>query len=102
MGTRIVEKGRHKCHEYWPDPEFRFGNKMEFKGKEHDLVNRNEEITVEFVKQLYPDRKEAQESFRIIQLKVRRKSPIEGDNREFLVNHAWFKAWPDHGVPETA
>lgn len=42
------------------------------------------------------------ELYRIVQLRVTRTAPNSNFNRSFLVNHCWFLAWPDHGIPQTS
>ncbi|XP_066484004.1 tyrosine-protein phosphatase non-receptor type 3 isoform X2 [Tiliqua scincoides] len=75
MLTTLTERGRTKCHHYWPDPPdiMEYGN---FRVK-----CRSEDCTVAYV-------------FRemvIINIET---------EEEHIVTHLQYVAWPDHGVPD--
>ncbi|XP_052361824.1 tyrosine-protein phosphatase non-receptor type 9 [Oncorhynchus keta] len=78
MTTRVVERGRVKCGQYWPKEE----GTTEQHG--HFLV-RNTSI------QLYQD-------FRLSQLELYNSQT--GERRE--VSHYLYVSWPDFGVPKCA
>ncbi|XP_062987281.1 tyrosine-protein phosphatase non-receptor type 3 isoform X2 [Elgaria multicarinata webbii] len=75
MLTTLTERGRTKCHHYWPDPPdiMEYGN---FRVK-----CRSEDCTIAYV-------------FREIVV-----TNIETEE-EHTVNHLQYVAWPDHGVPD--
>ena len=98
MTTRKIEKGRQKCHDYWPAKK---GEIKVFQGS--FLDNRNDQITVEFV----DDQIKNNKAFSISLLKVTRKlkhvsSESNKNNCSFYLNHCWYTAWPDHGIPESS
>ncbi|XP_022093941.1 tyrosine-protein phosphatase 10D-like isoform X2 [Acanthaster planci] len=74
MVTQLVEKGRVKCHKYWPSLEkpVYFGN---------ILVTLLSEVK--------------------LQLWTVREFMIEKGEKRHQVRHFNFTAWPDHGVPDS-
>uniref|UniRef100_A0A7M4F728 protein-tyrosine-phosphatase n=1 Tax=Crocodylus porosus TaxID=8502 RepID=A0A7M4F728_CROPO len=75
MLTTLTERGRTKCHQYWPDPPeiMEYGN---FRVK-----CQSEDCTIAYV-------------FREMVL-----TNIETE-QEHIVTHLQYVAWPDHGVPD--
>ncbi|XP_077160165.1 tyrosine-protein phosphatase non-receptor type 3 isoform X3 [Paroedura picta] len=75
MLTTLTERGRTKCHHYWPDPPdiMEYGN---FRVK-----CRSEDCTIAYV-------------FREMVI-----TNIETEE-EHTVTHLQYVAWPDHGVPD--
>ncbi|XP_054846795.1 tyrosine-protein phosphatase non-receptor type 3 isoform X1 [Eublepharis macularius] len=75
MLTTLTERGRTKCHHYWPDPPdiMEYGN---FRVK-----CRSEDCTIAYV-------------FREMVI-----TKIETEE-EHTVTHLQYVAWPDHGVPD--
>ncbi|XP_016849973.2 tyrosine-protein phosphatase non-receptor type 3 isoform X2 [Anolis carolinensis] len=75
MLTTLTERGRTKCHPYWPDPPdiVEFGN--------FRIKCRTEDCTIAYV-------------FREILI-----TNIETEE-EHTVTHLQYVAWPDHGVPD--
>uniref|UniRef100_H3BBQ1 Protein tyrosine phosphatase non-receptor type 20 n=1 Tax=Latimeria chalumnae TaxID=7897 RepID=H3BBQ1_LATCH len=78
MMTREVERGRVKCHRYWP---VTLNNPMNVNGYQLFLVNY-----------------QVLESFIISIIKVTENET--GDTR--LVKHLQFTTWPDHGTPKSS
>ena len=78
MTTRVVERGRTKCGQYWPEVE---GNVMRFPNfsvANIQVVNDNDFITT---------------TLQITNVNT-------GESR--LVSHFQFSSWPDYGVPDSA
>ncbi|XP_007950133.1 tyrosine-protein phosphatase non-receptor type 3 [Orycteropus afer afer] len=75
MLTTLTERGRTKCHQYWPDPP----DVMEH-GSFH-IRCQSEDCTIAYV-------------FR--EMLVTNSETGE----EHTVNHLQYVAWPDHGVPD--
>ncbi|XP_042328260.1 tyrosine-protein phosphatase non-receptor type 3 isoform X3 [Sceloporus undulatus] len=75
MLTTLTERGRTKCHHYWPDPPdiVEYGN--------FRIKCRSEDCTIAYV-------------FREILI-----TNIETEE-EHTVTHLQYVAWPDHGVPD--
>ncbi|KAH0627091.1 hypothetical protein JD844_002489 [Phrynosoma platyrhinos] len=75
MLTTLTERGRTKCHHYWPDPPdiVEYGN--------FRIKCRSEDCTIAYV-------------FREIVV-----TNIETEE-EHIVTHLQYVAWPDHGVPD--
>uniref|UniRef100_A0A2P2I4C4 Tyrosine-protein phosphatase non-receptor type 9 n=1 Tax=Hirondellea gigas TaxID=1518452 RepID=A0A2P2I4C4_9CRUS len=78
MTTRVVERGRTKCSQYWPELE---GNCMRF--PEYSVANTDVLHDSDFITT----------TLRITEIK-------SGDSR--LVSHFQFSSWPDYGVPDSA
>lgn len=74
MLTQLVERGRTKCHRYWP-------------GTEPSVYG---DIAVEMIDE---NQKE--------DWTVREFSLSTADRRSRLVRHYQFTSWPDHGVPDS-
>ncbi|XP_008430883.2 tyrosine-protein phosphatase non-receptor type 3 isoform X1 [Poecilia reticulata] len=75
MLTTLTERGRTKCHQYWPHPP-------EVKDYGHLSVKcHSEECNLAYVTR---------------QFTLRHKKLAE----EFSVTHLQYVAWPDHGVPD--
>ncbi|XP_072565731.1 tyrosine-protein phosphatase non-receptor type 20 isoform X3 [Paramormyrops kingsleyae] len=77
MVTREVERGRVKCHRYWPE-------------KLHEILDTGRY-------QLILGNYQRQDYFYIRMIKMVEKE--SGDVH--LVRHLKFTAWPDHGVPRS-
>ncbi|XP_043194493.1 tyrosine-protein phosphatase non-receptor type 4-like isoform X1 [Amphibalanus amphitrite] len=75
MLTTLVEQGRVKCHQYWPDE----GQSMLF--GDFEVTTASEEVTENF-------------AFREITI----ISQETGEERH--ISHMQYVSWPDHGVPE--
>ncbi|XP_061445630.1 tyrosine-protein phosphatase non-receptor type 3 isoform X3 [Rhineura floridana] len=75
MLTTLTERGRTKCHQYWPDPP----DIMDY-GK-FRVKCRSEDCTIAYV-------------FREMVI-----TNIETEE-EHTVSHLQYVAWPDHGVPD--
>ncbi|KAM3928940.1 tyrosine-protein phosphatase non-receptor type 3 isoform 2-T2 [Leptodactylus fuscus] len=75
MLTTLTERGRTKCHQYWPDPPdvMEYGN--------FRVTCNSEDCTIAFV-------------FREIILTNKETG------EELPVSHLQYVAWPDHGVPD--
>ncbi|XP_072431675.1 tyrosine-protein phosphatase non-receptor type 3-like isoform X1 [Chiloscyllium punctatum] len=75
MLTTLAERGRVKCHQYWPDPPevCRYGN--------FHVTCHSEEYSIAYV-------------FREMTL-TNLETGLERD-----VSHLQYVAWPDHGVPD--
>ena len=107
MTTRCVERARTKCHQYWPTkkdgkiiyPKPAFGNSS---SNDQDVIsplnNNHHQITVVYVDELFVQPGQ----FEIHKLKVLWKDKNTDKKKSFYVNHCHFKAWPDHGIPDTA
>ncbi|XP_047737054.1 tyrosine-protein phosphatase non-receptor type 9 isoform X4 [Hyalella azteca] len=78
MTTRVVERGRTKCGQYWPEI---VGNTMRFPA-----------CTVTNI-EVHHDSDYITTTLRITDLK-------SGESR--LISHFQFSSWPDYGVPESA
>lgn len=78
MLTTIVERGRVKCHKYWPDLD----EEMTFEGG----------LSIRCVKETELDNKEtfAQREFEMT---------WNGEVRQ--ISQMAYLSWPDHGVPES-
>eukprot|EP00731_Ephydatia_muelleri_P029842 Em0021g365a len=75
MLTELVEKGRTKCHRYWPEP-----------GEPHMYGDINVE----------PVSEKAKEDWTIRELNVSQEKASR------TLHHLQYTSWPDHGVPDTA
>ncbi|XP_007498115.1 tyrosine-protein phosphatase non-receptor type 3 isoform X2 [Monodelphis domestica] len=75
MLTTLTERGRTKCHQYWPNPPdvVEYGN--------FRIKCQSEDCTIAYV-------------FREMSV-----TKIE-TGEEHIVTHLQYVAWPDHGVPE--
>ena len=103
MTTRKIEKMRPKCYDYWPTE---VGATVDFDGQDGYLNNKNDKITVT-CEEIKLKGMEAGNPFGVSVLKVERvNSELQKQGKKgkfdsvFYVNHCWFTAWPDHGVPE--
>ena len=106
MTTRCVERARTKCHQYWPTQKegkiiYPTVVKSNF-SNEQDIIsplnNNHHQITVVYVEELFVQPGQ----FEIHKLKVLWKDKNTDKKKSFYVNHCHFKAWPDHGIPDTA
>jgi len=106
MTTRCVERARTKCHQYWPTQKegkiiYPSIVKSNF-SNEQDVIsplnNTHHQITVVYVEELFVQPGQ----FEIHKLKVLWKDKHTDKKKSFFVNHCHFKAWPDHGIPDTA
>ena len=103
MTTRKIEKMRPKCYDYWPTE---VGATVVFDGQDGYLNNKNDKITVT-CEEIKLKGMDAGNPFGVSVLKVERvNSELQKQGKKgkfdsvFYVNHCWFTAWPDHGVPE--
>jgi protein tyrosine phosphatase len=71
MLTKLTERGRTKCHQYWPE--------------KNDIYS---DITVTLTKEVTHDEW------------IVREFDLSLDNRSRSIIHFQYTAWPDHGVPE--
>ena len=105
MTTRTVERARTKCHQYWPTKKGEkiiYPNTIKNQEKQPEIMsplnNHHHQITVVYVEELYVQPGQ----FEIHKLKVMWKNKNTDEKKSFYVNHCHFKAWPDHGIPDTA
>uniref|UniRef100_A0A0N5AJB0 protein-tyrosine-phosphatase n=1 Tax=Syphacia muris TaxID=451379 RepID=A0A0N5AJB0_9BILA len=77
--TKCVEKGRDKCHQYWPDNE-----QMTVLYADIEVTLMNETVYEEF-------------TIRELQL-----TNLREPNSKRTVTHFHYMAWPDFGVPDHA
>ena len=101
MLTTIVERGRVKCHKYWPDP----GESLELQGG----------LTVRCVSETYPEKKkqtdetkekdegatEEEEEEEEEETFVHRDFEMTLDGEVRHVTQMAYLSWPDHGVPDS-
>ncbi|KAB1279994.1 Tyrosine-protein phosphatase non-receptor type 3 [Camelus dromedarius] len=81
MLTTLTERGRTKCHQYWPDPP----DVMEH-GSFH-IRCQSEDCTIAYV-------------FREMLVTNTKVSGARMTGEEHTVTHLQYVAWPDHGVPD--
>jgi len=72
MVTQCTERGRVKCHQYWPSKSTRYGDILVTRIAEYDFP---EWIEREFL--------------------------LEYEHETRHLKHFQYKAWPDHGVPKS-
>ncbi|CAB3405125.1 unnamed protein product [Caenorhabditis bovis] len=80
--TKCVEKGRDKCHQYWPDVD------------NSSVMYGDIEVTLLAEKHF--------DEFIIRDLRLERKSSTtpDGNSPSRIVRHWHYMAWPDFGVPQ--
>lgn len=80
MVTNEVERGRIKCHRYWPDPAHGGPEKMSF-GQHIEVVHKSSEEKPDWT--------------------VRRFG-VKFNGKERTITHIMYTSWPDHGVPTSS
>ncbi|VDN38379.1 unnamed protein product [Cylicostephanus goldi] len=75
--TKCVEKGRDKCHQYWPDNEH------------SSVVYADIEVTVL-----------SESSFDDFTVRELRMKKLHEATPPRIIRHFHYMAWPDFGVPE--
>lgn len=78
MTTRTVEKGHHKCAQYWPKQS---GKTQSW--KIFSVVNKSHNVIEQF-----------------IETELLLRNNTTGEER--CLTHLFFTSWPDHGVPSSA
>lgn len=78
MLTTLLERGRSKCHKYWPD----MGEIATYENISIECIKEETDLSESFV-------------FRDFTLKNLQ------NNEERQVRHIQYVAWPDHGVPSS-
>ncbi|VDM52331.1 unnamed protein product [Angiostrongylus costaricensis] len=81
--TKCVEKGRDKCHQYWPD-------------NEHSTVVYGD-IEALYVVQVTMLNESSFDEFSIRELRLRR---VHSQTQSWILQQFHYMAWPDFGVPE--
>lgn len=74
MVTPLEEKGRSKCHKYWPEAH---DPPLDAHGVHVRLACTRDHVTM-----------------------VEREFVLSDQNDEHVVTHVQYVAWPDHGVPD--
>jgi len=88
MLTKLIEDGRVKCHQYWPDMKDKEELKI-YGNIRVEPIETNEENNLSLTIR----------KFKLSEIKDNSQKNDEQEERVHYVTHFQYTKWPDHGVP---